>query len=70
MELCNYSEWLTLRAITKSSGLYPDKGEYAGLLDVWTGHRTSLDEVSVVIQKVLDKYRAAIAKAKGSPASL
>lgn len=62
VELANYSEWLTAKALNRSA---PEKYQGIPKMLIWPEcriHRGSAEEVRAIVDAVLDKYRAAIAQ--------
>ena len=70
MELSQYAEWLTQRALLVAAGCNPESEKYRGVpqLIVWPGvnlTRIGADDARMLVSRLLAAYRAAIAKAEG-----
>ena len=73
MELSKYSEWMTQRALDLVAGRDPDQSDYEGVpsLVVWPAvhlNRADADEAQAIVDRLIGKYRAALAAAKGGAA--
>jgi hypothetical protein len=69
VELCNYAEWLTQRALMRADGKDPDADEYKGVphMIVWPSvhiSRADAEKVQATVERILGEYRAALGDPK------
>lgn len=71
MELSNYSQWLTARALAQASGL-PHTEDFSGVPRMLIGFdgaridRATETTAQAIVDRLIGDYRAAIAKATGT----
>lgn len=71
MELCNYSQWLTARALAQAAGM-PHTEDFSGVPRMLIGFdgaridRATQQSAQAIVDRIIDDYRAAIAKATGT----
>ncbi len=64
VDLCNYAEWLTLKALAAALGNEPT-ANYEGLLRVYmdgTSYRPTSDDTQAVVDRIIAAYRKTITK--------
>jgi hypothetical protein len=72
MELANYSQWLTARALAQAAGL-PHTEDFSGVPRMLIGFdgvsidRASEKTAQEIVDRLIGDYRAAIAKATNTP---